>query len=58
MYSKDWSHLSKPSERGLGSVENCVCLSLIDSEMAGPIELKLGMIVEGMGEKILAKEFF
>ena len=28
------------SDRALGSVENCVCLSLIDSEMAGPIGQK------------------
>ena len=53
--------LSKPSERserGLGSEENCVRLLLIDSEMAGPIKLKLGGMVEGMGENVLAKEFF
>ena len=37
---------------------NCGCLSLIDSEMAGPIKLKLGRMVEGMGENVLAKEFF
>ena len=26
--------------------------------MAGPIKLKLGGMVEGMGENVLAKEFF
>ena len=26
--------------------------------MAGPIGLKLGGVVEGMGENVLAKEFF
>ena len=31
---------------------------LIDSEMAGPSELKLGGMVEGMQENVLAKEFF
>ena len=53
--------LSKPSERserGLGSEENSSCMSLIDSEMAGPIKLKFGGMVEGMGENVLAKEFF
>ena len=33
-------------------------MSLIDSEMAGPIKLKLGGMVEGMQENILAKKFF
>ena len=33
-------------------------MELIDSEMAGPSELKLGGMVEGMGENVLAKEFF
>ena len=42
----------------MGSVENCGCLTLIDSEIAGPIKLKLGRMVEGMGENVLAKEFF
>ena len=46
------------AKRALGSTENCGCLSLIDSEMAGPIKLKLGRMVEGMGENVLAKEFF
>ena len=26
--------------------------------MAGPIELKLGVLIEDMGENVLAKEFF
>ena len=30
----------------------------MDSEMAGPIGLKLGGMVEGMREDVLAKEFF
>ena len=53
--------LSKPSERserGLGSEENSSALTLIDSKMAGPIKLKLGGMVEGMQENVLAKEFF
>ena len=33
-------------------------MTLIDSEMAGPIKLKLGGMAEGMGENVLAKEFF
>ena len=33
-------------------------MELIDSEMAGPSGLKLGELVEGMGENVLAKEFF
>ena len=31
---------------------------LIDSEMAGPSGLKLGVLIEGMWENVLAKEFF
>ena len=46
------------TKRALGSGENYRCTELIDSEMAGPIRLKLGGMVEGMGEKVLAKEFF
>ena len=46
------------SERGLGSGGNCVCPSLIDSEMAGQIRIKFGGMVDGMEENILAKEFF
>ena len=46
------------AKRALGSEENSSCSSLIDSEMAGPIGLKLGGIVEGMGENVLAKKFF
>ena len=42
----------------MGSVENCGCSELIDSEMAGRIGLKLGGMVEGMCENVLAKEFF
>ena len=30
----------------------------MDSEMAGPSRLKLGVLVEGMWENVLAKEFF
>ena len=30
----------------------------IDSEMAGPMGLKLGGMIKGMQENILAKEFF
>ena len=46
------------AKRALGSEENSVCLLLIDSEMAGRIRLKLGGMVEGMCENVLAKEFF
>ena len=46
------------AKRALGSRENSGCVSLIDSEMAGRIRLKLGGMVEGMGENVLAKEFF
>ena len=42
----------------MGSVENSGCPELIDSEMAGPIRLKVGGMVEGMQENVLAKEFF
>ena len=33
-------------------------MSLIDSEMAGRIGLKLGGMIKGMQENVLAKEFF
>ena len=46
------------AKRALGSEENSGRLLLIDSEMAGRIGLKLGGMVEGMGENVLAKEFF
>ena len=46
------------AKRALGSEENCGCSELIDSEMAGPIRLKVGGMVEGMQENVLAKEFF
>ena len=52
------SKLSERSERGLGSEENCGCVSLIDSEMAGRIGLKLGRMIEDIAENVLAKEFF
>ena len=42
----------------MGSEENCSGLLLIDSEMAGPINLKLGGVVEGMRKNVLAMEFF
>ena len=42
----------------MGSEENSGRLSLIDSEMAGPIRLKLSGMIEGMQENVLAKEFF
>ena len=42
----------------MGSEENSGRLSLIDSEVAEPIRLKLGGMVKGMGENDLAKEFF
>ena len=46
------------AKRALGSEENCGCVSLIDSHMAGRIGLKLGRMVEGMQENVLAKKFF
>ena len=46
------------AERALVSGENSGCVLLIDSEMAGRIRLKLSGMVEGMGENVLAKEFF
>ena len=42
----------------MGSEENSVRVLPIDSEMPGPIKLKLGGVVEGMQENVLAKEFF
>ena len=41
-----------------GSRENSRRVALIDSEMAGPSELKLGGMIEGMGENVLVKDFF
>ena len=52
------SKASERSERALGSEENSCCSLLIDSEMAGQIRLKLGGMVEGIAENVLAKEFF
>ena len=46
------------AKRALGSEENSSCLLLIDSEMAGPIKLKLGGMVEDMWDNILTKEYF
>ena len=46
------------AKRALGSEENSSCTSLIDSDMAGRIRLKLGGMVEGMQENVLAKKFF
>ena len=40
-----------------GSGENFHPSYLVDSEMAGPIKLKLGGMVEGIAENVLAKEF-
>ena len=42
----------------MGIEENSGCSELIDSKMAGRIKLKLGEMVEGMGENVLAKKFF
>ena len=58
LYIQLLSKASERSERALGSEENCVRLRLIDSEMAGRIGLKLGGMVEGMCENVLAKKFF
>ena len=51
-------HDPRRAKRALGSGENSGRLSLIDSHMAGRIGLKLGGMVEGMQENVLAKEFF
>ena len=45
------------AKRALGSEENSSVLSLIDSEIARQIRLKLGGIIEGIAENDLAKEF-
>ena len=58
MFFHSSSKASKRSERALGSEENSRCMFPIDSEMAGRIGLKLGGMVEGMCENVLAKEFF
>ena len=42
----------------MGNGENSGGVSLIDSEMAGPMGLKVCGMVEGMCENVLAKEFF
>ena len=46
------------AKRALGSEENSRCSSLIDSEMAGRIGLKLGRMIEDIAENVLTKEFF
>ena len=46
-----FSKPSERSERGLGSPENSSHFTLIDSEMAGPIGLKLGGMIKGIAEK-------
>ena len=51
-------HYPRRAKRALGSVENSSCPLLIDSKMAGPIRLKVGGMVEGMQENVLAKNFF
>ena len=51
-------HYPRRAKRALGSVENSSCPLLIDSKMAGPIRLKVGGMVEGMQENVLAKKFF
>ena len=50
--------LIRRAKRALGSEENSSRLTLIDSEMAGQIRLKLGGMVEGIAENVLAKKFF
>ena len=42
----------------MGSRENSRGTLLIDSEMAGRIRLKLGGMIKGMCENVLAKECF
>ena len=42
----------------MGIGENSSHVLLINSEMIGLINLKLGGMVKGMGENVLAKEFF
>ena len=57
-YAVRSTYIPRRAKRALGSEENCGCTSLIDSDMAGWIRLKLGGMVEGMCENVLAKEFF
>ena len=38
-------------------MERIPVVCYLDSEIVGPIKLKLGGMIEGMGENILAKEF-
>ena len=46
------------AKRALGSEDNSGCSELIDSVMAGRIRLKLGGMIKGICENVLAKEFF
>ena len=46
------------AKRAFGSGENSGRVSLIDSDMAGRIRLKLGGMVEVMQENVLTKKFF
>ena len=51
-------NIPRRAKRALGSEENSRGVLLIDSEMAGPIRLKLGGMVQDMGENVLTKNFF
>ena len=52
-----WNFCSLSEPKGFqGGCKSC-CLSLIDSEMAGPILVKLSGIVKCGRENVLAKEF-
>ena len=42
----------------MGSRDNSRLTELTDSEMAGPIKLKLGEMVKDMWENVLAKKYF
>ena len=63
MYMVSSSHgvpnlLEVKAHRASGSTEFCSRYSLHHSEMAGPIELKLGVLIENSEENVLVKKFF
>ena len=51
------SKLSERSERGLGSPDNSIYFTPIDSKRAGLIGLKLDGMIKGIAENVLTKEF-
>ena len=61
MSSYSCSFFSYPSQasevREAWVVQRILVALLLDSEMAGPIGLKLGGMIKGIAENVLAKEF-